>query len=348
MLVNAIIFNNEIDLLVFRLNYYKNSFDHYVILESTKTFSGNAKSIVSGSHTEKSLKNLFGNLTFIKLDQTNLNESDFSARWPVEMESRRQLLSFISKNFSGDSVICSDADEFPSHDQIENAYRLLKEKDGYIGCFELQTSYRFANWNLKDKFHKKWRLVSFFNATSINDKRIQNNAGRYSNFPVIDGEVGMHLSYLGFSSSDMTNKFKSFSHAEFDNDLPIDKIIKLSNVYAVDHLGRFRNRYFGLLSVDQIADLNSTQIFLLEKNPDLFNFEYARNIFLRLYASLAITKMIEDQDTFKIDPGILNGKISTGSTLYLLSEIAKRFWISIRYRLNLLFKKPKKQQPWFT
>ena len=43
--IDSIIFNNEIEMLKMRLDYYYNSVDCFVICESTKTLSGKSKEL---------------------------------------------------------------------------------------------------------------------------------------------------------------------------------------------------------------------------------------------------------------------------------------------------------------
>ena len=64
MIIDAFIFNNEIDILKARLEYLENHVDYFVIVESNNTFTGKSKNLI--------LKNL------IKEKFDHLKKKDFN------------------------------------------------------------------------------------------------------------------------------------------------------------------------------------------------------------------------------------------------------------------------------
>lgn len=288
VIVNAVLFNNEYELLRFRMNYYKNVFEKIVLITSDRTFSGSEKPEYDPScvPSDKSLE-------VIVLDKQNFNENDYLDRWPVEYSSRTQLISHVAKRYPESIIIHTDADEFPS---IEQVNQITINKNLAYGTIPLKTLYRNANWRSLG-VNKTCSAVSFFRADLWSSGNITTSHGRYIGGVSVDGEFGSHFSYLSMGSKEISSKMSSFSHSEFDlNQDLYDFLIPLADTYAVDHLGRARETTLGLLRIEKQDELNSVQLAALEFNSDWFKINPPKqNIFARIAASIVITKALQNQ-----------------------------------------------------
>ena len=287
VIVNAVLFNNEYELLRFRMNYYKNVFDKIVLMTSDMTFSGSKKPQYDPNFVSDA-----ESLEVIELDKQNFNKKDFLDRWPVEYSSRLQLISNVAKKYPASIIIHTDADEFPS---IEQVNLIRKNKKLAYGTIPMKTLYRNANWRSLG-VNKTCSAVSFFKAEIWASGNMTTSHGRYIGGVRVDGEIGSHFSYLSMGSDEIGRKMSSFSHSEFDlkQDL-YDSLIPLADLYAVDHLGRAREASLGLLRIEKQGQLNSVQLAALEFNPDWFKLDpIKRNLFDRIAASIVITKALQN------------------------------------------------------
>lgn len=287
VIVNAVLFNNEYELLRFRLKYYKNVFDQIVLITSDKTFSGSEK-----PEFDFSLVPSDESIEVIYLDKKDFSKKDYLDRWPIEYSSRIQLINYVAKKYPESIIIHTDADEFPS---IEQVNLLRKNRNLEYGTIPIKTLYRNANWRSLG-VNKICNAVSFFRADFWAAGKLETSHGRYIGGVSIVGEIGSHFSYLSMGSSEIGAKMSSFSHSEFDikQDL-YDSLIPLADHYVVDHLGRARDVSLGLLRIEKKSEFNSVQLGALDFNPDWFNLDpIKRNIFDRVVASIVITKALQN------------------------------------------------------
>lgn len=296
------LFNNEYDLLAFRARYYQGLIDRIVVLAADITFSGEPKKFIDTDFISKEIT-----IEVLKLSTETFTSSDYEKRWPVEYHSRRQLLDHVSNKYPGATILHTDADEFPSRSQIKKILYLKKPKCGTV---RLNTHYRRANWTSLG-VNNECDAVSFFDSQIWLSGEFYKNHGRYIEADPILGELGSHFSYLGMDASGVNSKMSSFSHLEFDRGENLyEFLIPLSDKYVVDHLGRAREMTFGLLKVDDLAELNDVQTAALEFNPEWFEFRRPpSNLISRIAASIFITTNYQES-TQAIDfPKTLIGQL---------------------------------------
>ena len=294
MLVNALMYNDEIDLLKFRCEYYFGIVDKIYLIESDMTFSGKRKDLHFSNLTTEEKDSLKIPVIPIILDRQHLNHNDFHSRWNVEEETRKQLLTYIFKHDINCHVFLSDADEFASIEQLEFVKNKISVGEDIVGSILMRTSYRRANWNLLGP-GKKLLASSVFPANIATNTYIYNKGGRYLNAPLVCGEAGSHLSYLKMDSFGVSAKLSAFSHSEYDTDIMHNEIVvKIADRYVVDHLPRARNLYFGLLWVRNSKKLNSVERSALEHRSDWFDFTKPKDsLIARIAASIGITNSKE-------------------------------------------------------
>ncbi len=130
LLVNAILFNNEVHLLTERLAYQYNHFDKFLIYEASTLFNGKPKPFYTEKYKDliKDPENkikikkvcdlplpISGN--FIGTKNRPLNEN----RWIVEAAFRNQALKDLDKLPDDSIIIFQDIDEIASLNSIEQA-----------------------------------------------------------------------------------------------------------------------------------------------------------------------------------------------------------------------------------
>ena len=276
MIVDCFLGFDEIDLAMFRINYLAPAVDLTVIVESTLTHSGKPKELYF-SNWHKTLNE--SDQEKIKILKVNLE--NFSDSWDREIASREKLVEYLKEHFAQDKFIISDLDEIPSLGQLEE----LKNSDG-IFHFLTPTFYRKLNWALTDA-HKRWSRGVLGSVKYLNFE----NAGRFNkNLELLVGPPGAHLSYLGFNEEKLSKKLDSFAHVELQNvSVEAQLIMKISDKYKLDHLGRFRSQGFGLLQTinfhENLVVESASKIF-----PQLIDTDRSKPFLLiRLYMSAKLS-----------------------------------------------------------
>jgi beta-1,4-mannosyl-glycoprotein beta-1,4-N-acetylglucosaminyltransferase len=204
-LIDAFIFNNEIELLQFRFHELNDVVDHFVIVESRKTFTGNPKPLYFTEHAE-----LFQ--PFIH-KIINVVIEDFPENlgiWQREFYQRNQIRAgVLNLDLNNDDIIVfGDADEIPDSDTLQQ----LKQT-GLSGIHRL--SQHLYYYNIENKCTTDWygqKIMTYRDFIHTNDLHACRIAMHY---PLIN-RGGWHLSYFGGVDS-IIKKLQDFSHQEYNN-----------------------------------------------------------------------------------------------------------------------------------
>ena len=246
--VDAFIFYNELELLEFRLTELYEVIDHFIIVESTKTFVGNEKELFFDKNR---FAKFIDKIVYIVVD-------DFSSNDPWENETRQR--NAISEGVAmldlaeTDIIIISDVDEIPDPDRLLEI-KFAKEIFEYY-TFHLD----FYYYNLTCKFVGYWGWVKAVTKRYYDANKCPQHIRNMSIDPTIIWEKGSvvepggwHLSYFG-GIERIKNKIQNFSHQEFNTKEILDEI-------------RIRNR------IENRIDLFDREIFYenvpLDKNQYL-------------------------------------------------------------------------------
>lgn len=278
MVVDAFLANDELELAKFRLGFLSPVVTKFYIGESQQTHQGRDKPLHFASFKNE-LLSLGVDIEVVEIPAVQ-NDSDMSARDREETQ-RDWFLKYVGDLHPNDVVLFTDIDEISSHEQVVWA-------DSHLGASEIRTipmqfSFRFANW-LLEPINQDYRP-----GVMLRGKAFQPLL-RNSDLPAAPGEKGAHLSYVGFRSAQLKEKFTSFSHTELDiKHLYQDAVLDFSNEWGIDHIGRPGQKGFGLLRSAAEAQLNSVLRAAINHRPDWFR-EFPRKSFLRrLVASSALS-----------------------------------------------------------
>ena len=240
-------FNNELDLLELRLNILNDKVDFFVLVEASKTHSGEDKDLIF-ERNKKRFDRFLDKIIHIKID--DMPELINGNRWILENFQRNAIMRGLSDCKDDDVVIISDLDEIPN----------LKQIDGIIKTLNLNSDKKDIMYHFYEKFKKMitilnnkllFRIVDHFKFNSsrlivfkqniyyyylngfINDNWFGSRVVLYkdlinyfnsspqmirnsvSNNIILKG--GWHFSYL-LTPEEISKKIHSFAHSEYDKD----------------------------------------------------------------------------------------------------------------------------------
>lgn len=227
-IVDCFIFNNELDMLEYRLSVLDDTVDYFILVEATKTFVGTEKTLYYSENKERFSK--FNNkIIHIIVDDLIIPNIDKGEQWDNERKQRDNIKTGIdmltlSEN---DYILISDVDEIPDPDFLSK----LKSSNNNVNYANLKQDFYY--YNLNTKYNELWlfpkilthrEYLSRMNITNDEDK-IKSSISEIR-LKIADQTIemgGWHLSYFG-SISSIKDKLLHFSHQEFNNEEIINDI----------------------------------------------------------------------------------------------------------------------------
>jgi beta-1,4-mannosyl-glycoprotein beta-1,4-N-acetylglucosaminyltransferase len=246
LLVDAFIFYNEVDMLMYRLKTLSDSVDKIILVESTRTFMGNEKELFYDLNQKKRYKKFRSKVTHIVV-QDMIEHPDVAKGevWGNEARQRNRIDEGISKlNLDDeDIIVISDVDEIPNLDKIKN----LNIND--IASLEMDVYY--YNIECKNKTQKFFATKVCTYATYLKFDRSAQKIRTCQTKNVIQNG-GWHLSYFG-NIEFITNKIRNFSHQELNTENIIKKIEQ--NIRQNNDLFNRETDVFEFVSKDENENL---------------------------------------------------------------------------------------------
>ena len=207
---DCFIYNNEEMILDLRLSYLNKYVKKFIIVESKYTHQGNLKTNFLNLNEFKKYKD---KIDYNLIDKFPENLSN----WGRENYQRNFLMHSIKDLNEDDYIMISDLDEIPN---LRNLNSIIKSK---FTAFQ-QTNYSFK-FNLKNitfpiwygtKLCKKKYLKS---PQWLRDQKVKKYS--FLKFYKIKWNIiqngGWHFSYI-MNPNEISEKIKSFSHAEYNLD----------------------------------------------------------------------------------------------------------------------------------
>lgn len=209
-LIDTIIFYNEFELLNYRLNTIKNVVDYFIIVESTKTFTGKEKPLYF-DYIESKYTDISHKIVRVICDDfidIKTNEDV----WKNEIMQRRYIdkgIELLNLD-NNDLIMLSDVDEIPDRKTISYIKygSIQPPKDVYMF---IQDMYYYNLHTIQEqKWHKaKITTYGFYKDGGKRDPEyIRQNFKEKGISP-----GGWHLSYFG-DVSKIIDKLDNYSHQE--------------------------------------------------------------------------------------------------------------------------------------
>ena len=225
---DCFMFNNEEKLLEIRLNVLNKFVDHFVIIESEETHSGNKKNITFDIDKYPKFKE---KIIYKKINSFPTGLSS----WQKENYQRNYIVNCLNQAKGNDIVMISDLDEIPNLENIKlkNYNEKIIVFNQKLFFYKMNFGANTANWHgtracqkkfLKSpqwlrnlKTHKKYKFYRL-------DKLLFSKNYERS-FKIINNG-GWHFTWLG-DLDFIKNKLRSFAHTELNNPIIVnDNYIK--------------------------------------------------------------------------------------------------------------------------
>ena len=216
MIIDSFTYNNEEEMLNFRLHELNHVVDKFVIMESPYCFQGKLKSNMFEKHRDKFLK--FKD----KIVHVVNSATPHPNPWVNEKNLRNIAVEGLNviKPASTDYVGISDVDEIPDP-------RILEKLKSTQSKIIIGIMHNFYYYNINCRKNKKWfgsvfgdlgSIYYYFNC-DLNDLRYAIRRGDTSAITLVGGNDfaagGWHFSYFG-TIDKIIEKIESFSHTEYN------------------------------------------------------------------------------------------------------------------------------------
>ena len=218
IVVDAVTFFNELDILDGRLEYLYDTVDYFVIVECNLTHSGKEKPLNYLENIKRyekySRKIIYDPFIADKNDynfEFNSNGADYSSgAWKLE-RAQRQYITEVIKKFNQDAfVIVSDVDEIPDKYAVEFAKNNSNIQPQAAVFLQHFISYNLENLSIE----QPWYGSVFTDRDMIISHGAQWMRENARKLPEIYN-AGWHLTYFG-GSAKIVEKLESFAHQELD------------------------------------------------------------------------------------------------------------------------------------
>lgn len=221
-IVDCFIFYNELKMLKFRLKYLYDTVDYFVLVEATRTHSGNPKPLYFQENKEE-FKEFLDKIVHVVVDDMPMNQPKQTKlsfltkakqephwndiNWKRENHQRNCIDRGIQRlNLQpNDIILINDCDEIPNKHTIKSS----NIGDGVYVL--LQKCYYY---NLHTLHKKDWvfsKILNYRTYTSLTPQTIRigtPNTGYIQN-------GGWHFSYFG-DVKFIQNKLQNFAHQEYN------------------------------------------------------------------------------------------------------------------------------------
>lgn len=228
MIYDCFTFFNELDVLELRLNILNPVVDKFVIVEATKTHSGNDKELVFMTHRDR-FKAFEDKIIYI----VPRSYPEFKTSWTYENYQRNCIAQGLTDCKPSDTILISDCDEIPNPDVVK--------KNEHVRGLKILEQYMFFYFlNFLDVGAPLWeggtRMMPYsFFCTGLNGIK-----AKYNDYLIKGMNIGTtatklrlwkyaehiphggwHFSFLGGVES-IVKKIQSYSHQELNKEKFLD------------------------------------------------------------------------------------------------------------------------------
>ena len=218
-IVDCFTFYNELTMLTFRLEYLQDVVDYFVIVEATRTHTGNLKPLFFEQNKSMFSKYLHKIIHIVVDDmpiEPILLKKSKKYEFTIKRENhQRRCIHRGIKQLSlqdNDLIIISDCDEIPNRNTITNAsidklYALSQDLYYYNLTFQQKdkwTQAKICDYNT----YKTFKDPQFIRKSQVPDTLLN---------------AGWHFSYFG-NIDFIVNKLKNFCHYDWFENLSYNEI----------------------------------------------------------------------------------------------------------------------------
>lgn len=226
-------FFNELDLLEIRLETLNGVVDGFILVESTKTFTGKNKPLYY-QETKDRFEKFAHKITHVIVDDM----PDSSNAWELEFHQRNAIVKGFERVAikPSDVVLITDIDEIPNPEIVLN----YRDTTG-VKALNMRLFYFYLNYELKHRWNVP-KMMTYNDLTNLK----QLNPSQFNGLPqdarTVTGyeiaNAGWHFSYLGDIQS-IINKIDSFAHQDLNHEgIANEKHIKECIRRNIDIYGR--------------------------------------------------------------------------------------------------------------
>lgn len=241
-IVHAFTFFNEVDFLVYKLFEVGDVFDHFIIVEGDRTFSGIEKPFHLELNKER-FRQWWDKIIYIKVD--DFPETDDP--WVRERHQRNAILRGISvlhlDLFDDDILIIGDLDEIP--DPTITRYMKQGLVHYPVSCHLRQHMY-YYNFNCKSNTDYTTLTYFEYKNLKIDLKRMDLCDAMRQHMDRTDLVYGWHLSFFG-GVQQIQTKLKAYSHCK---EYPVDSY---TDDYIMGCIDKQANVFEGHQGFDFVA-----------------------------------------------------------------------------------------------
>ena len=204
---DTFLYSGENELLKLRLELLNPLINHFVIVESSFTFSGKPRFLSDPIFREDLQDSYPGKIIWIILEESKPSLT----AWQRESWQRSQINLGMDRAKKGDIVMLSDLDEIPNPNFI---HQIMGLRNNEVRVAQMDLYFY--------EFDFKSERIWFGTTATIWDSEIDFQALRtrgirswtLDSLEIIDS-AGVHMSSIG-DSQNLTRKIRSFSHTEFN------------------------------------------------------------------------------------------------------------------------------------
>jgi len=250
-------FSDELDILEIRLNVLNEVVDYFVLVEASRTFTGNKKPLLFKKNQQRFSKFLH------KIRYVLVEDAEYEKNcnvWQREFNQKNAVFRGIQGCGKEDFIILSDVDEIPNPKVIKD---IINQDANFISVIKQPCFYYFLNCKSTEVFDKA-KIAKFKNIKSPQQiraypkfskntsnkaiqlvfkwlgsirKRLSLLLGYYKTFD----NAGWHFTYMK-TPSGIRQKIKDFSHTEFN--LSKYNEIKLIEYRIKNLIDPYERKYF--------------------------------------------------------------------------------------------------------
>ncbi len=214
MILDSIIFNNEYDMLEFRLRLLWDKVDRFIIVEADHTFSGKPKpwNLLENEERYKwAMDKIVYHQLKIKNPWDGSNPPTHTDAnhpcWHTEYAQRGAIIDACAVFSEDDILLISDCDEIPSHSVFDRMNNLKRWQP-------VALRQHFFYYNLSCLRREQWNGTIVTTVGMARQQGVQNLRAQ-RNMLQIAPDGGWHLSYFS-DVKGVQEKLHSFSHREYD------------------------------------------------------------------------------------------------------------------------------------